>query len=299
LKLSGDRRTLLTGLAFCGPWLIGLAVFVLYPFISAFMLSFTRYSTLKPAVSVGLRNYADLGADVLARGDFFDSILVTLYFAGLSIPLGVALSLGLSILLNTKIRARALYRTIFYLPHLLPPVAVAVLWMWLFNGEDGLVNNLLKMMGVEKPPAWLANQSWSMPTIVMATVWGVGNAIVIYLAALQDVPQSLYEAADIDGANRWHRIRHITLPMISPIILFNVIMAIIGSFQYFTEPYMMTGGGPNRSTTVLAIYIYQMAFEDLRMGYACAMAFILFLIILGLTAFAMRVSLKFVHYEGR
>lgn len=287
-----ERRTFWTGIAFTSPWLVGLAVFVLYPFVSALVLSLCRYSTLEPATFVGTRNYTDMIADDV----FWLAVFNTLYFAGLSIPLGVVLALALSILLNANVSGRAVYRTIFYLPHLLPPVVVAVLWVWLFNGHDGLVNQALKLLGWSNPPTWLQSPDWAMPTIVLASLWGVGNAVLIYLASLSDVPQELYEAAEIDGASAWDKMRHVTLPMISPIILFNVIMSIIGSFQYFTEPFMMTNGGPSRATTVLALYIYRQAFTDLRMGYASALAAILFLIILGLTALAMRVSRRFVHY---
>jgi multiple sugar transport system permease protein len=193
------------------------------------------------------------------------------------------------------------YRAIFYLPQLVPTVVVAILWTWLFNAEFGLVNHILRpplsLLGAS-PPGWLASSSWALPALVFMSMWQVGQMTIIYLAKIQDVPQELYEAASLDGAGFWSKTRHVTLPQISPIILFNVVMAIIGCFQVFTEPYIMTGGGPARATHFLSLYIYKLAFEEYRMGYACAVALVLFLVILGLTMLALRLARGRVYYAG-
>jgi multiple sugar transport system permease protein len=229
---------------------------------------------------------------------FWKSLRNTAFYASFALPLGLIVSLGLALLLNTGLRGMALYRTIFFLPSLVPLVALAVLWLWIFNGEQGVLNYFLSLFGI-RGPGWLADPAWTKPALVIAGIWGVGQAIVIYLAGLQDVPVHLYEAADLDGAGWWSKIRHVTLPMISPVILFNLIMGIIGALQYFTVPYVMTPQGqPARSAYFYIMYLYDNAFVYLKMGYASAMAWILFVIIIVLTALALRLTARHVHYEG-
>jgi multiple sugar transport system permease protein len=214
------------------------------------------------------------------------------------LPLGFIVSLSLALLLNSKVRSMPFYRMLFFLPSLVPMVAASILWMWIFNGEYGLLNNFLMHLGISNPPNWLQDIRYAKMAIIIMSLWAMGNTVIIYLAGLQDVPQSLYESAEIDGANWFGRLRHVTLPMISSVIYFNMIMAIIASFQIFAQPYIMTGGGPQRSTTFYTLYLYQVAFEDFRMGYASAMAWILFLIILFLTVMVTRASRENVYYRG-
>jgi multiple sugar transport system permease protein len=291
---ASRRRSLYSALAFISPWLIGLAVFTLYPIAASLYYSLCDYSVLQPARFIGAGNYADLVSDEV----FWKGLWNTGYYAAFALPLGLVVSLGLALLLNTGVRGMALYRTFFFLPALVPLVALAVLWLWIFNGEQGVLNYGLSLLGI-RGPGWLADPRWTKPALIVAGTWSVGQAIVIYLAGLQDVPLHLYEAADLDGAGWWDKIRHVTLPMISPVILFNLIMGIIAALQYFTVPYVMTPQGqPARSAYFYIMYLYDNAFVYLKMGYASAMAWILFIIIILLTALALRLTARRVHYEG-
>ena len=290
----GEFRTLLTGLAFCSPWFLGFLFFTLYPVGASIYYSFCDYDVLSAPAWIGALNYQDMWSDSV----FWKSLRNTFYFATVSIPLGLVFSLLLAVLLNNSVVGRPVFRTFFFLPSLVPAVATAMLWLWVLNGKFGLLNYALSLLGV-RGPDWLGDQNWTMPSVIITSLWGVGGSVVIYLAALQDVSRELYESAMIDGANAWHKLRHITLPMISPVIFFNLIMGIIGALQVFAGPYIMFGGGgPNRSALFYAIYIYQNAFEYNQMGYACAMAWILFLIILALTWIATRATRKHVYYAG-
>lgn len=289
---KADRRNLKYGLLFVAPWLVGLTVFNLYPIAASFYLSLCDYSVLQSAQFVGLANYVDLFADEV----FWIALKNTLSYAALALPLGAFVAFSTAVLLNTGVRGMALYRTIFFLPSLIPSVAAAILWLWVFNGEYGVLNYLLARIGIHGP-GWLSDPAWSKPALVLMSVWGVGHAVVIYLAGLQDVPQQLYEAAELDGAHWFQKLRHVTIPVMSPVILFNVIMGIIGALQTFTQPYiMMPGGQPARSAYFYTMYLYDNALPYLQMGYASAMAWIMFLIILALTLSALRLSKRHVHY---
>jgi len=290
-----ERRNLRNGLLFISPWIIGFCVFMLYPTLASLFFSFCDYSVLERPVWIGAENYSELASD----GVFWVSLGNTAYYAVIALPLGMMLAIGIALLLNTKVRGMAVYRTIFFLPSIVPVVAMAILWLWILNGRYGVLNYSLSLLGIPAKalPAWLENKHWAMPALILMGLWGIGHAMVIYLAGLQDIPVHLYESADIDGASWWQKTLHITLPMLSPTIYFNLIMGIIGTFQIFAAPYIMTSGGPERATHFYTFYLYNLAFEDLRMGYACAMAWILFLIILGLTLLATKVSAKHVHYE--
>ncbi|MFQ6132435.1 MAG: carbohydrate ABC transporter permease [Armatimonadota bacterium] len=291
---ASRRRDLRNGLLFISPWIIGFGGFLLYPILASLYYSFCEYSVLQPAQWIGPANYAELARDEL----FWKALYNTLFYAAFALPLGVVVSLALALLLNTGVRGMTVFRTIFFLPALVPMVALAVIWLWILNGDMGVLNHLLSWFGVEGPP-WLTDPTWAKPALVMMSVWGVGHAVVIYLAGLQDVPVQLYEAADLDGASWWHKMRHVTIPMISPVILFNLIMGIIGSLQFFAVPYVISpNGAPARSIYFLTMYLYDNAFPYLRMGYACAMAWILFLIILALTLLALKVSAKRIYYGG-
>lgn len=291
---SLERTNRRNGLLFCLPWLIGLSVFLIYPLCAALYYSFCDYSVLLPPVFIGLDNYFDLARDPL----FWKSLGNTAYFAAGSVSLGLLVSLSLALLLNSKVKALGVYRTIFFLPSLMPAVASSILWMWMYNGQSGLINTALRALGVTGP-AWLADPVWAKPAIVVMAVWGAGNAMVVYLAGLQDVPTSLYEAAIIDGAGFFRRLVHITIPMISPVIYFNVVLSVISGFQVFTQAFIMTGstGAPERSTLFYVLNLYNVGFQDLRMGYASAMAWVLFIIILLVTWTATKLSQRFVTYD--
>lgn len=281
----------LRGWLFISPWLIGFLAFTLYPFIASLYFSFTSYNILTPPHLVGLQNYIGLIHDRL----FWVSLYNTLYYAIIFVPVSTILSIAIAMLLNMRVQALGFFRSIFYLPAVVPIVASSILWLWLFNPSFGLINSLLKGVGLQGP-GWVFSATWSKPGLILMGLWSLGTPIVIYLASLQGVPRDLYEAADIEGASTRHKMWHITLPMISPAILFNVIFGIIGSFQYFTQAFVMTNGGPNNSTLFYAMYIYQQGFEFLRMGYASALAWILFVLVLLTTLVVMKTSAKKVYY---
>ena len=292
-----ERRNLRNGLLFISPWLAGFAVFTAYPLGASLYYSLCDYSVLKPPVFVGGANYQELLLDPV----FWKSLSNTLYFAVFFLPLATVLAIALALLLNTGVRGMTVYRTVFFLPSLTPLVALGILWMWMLNGEYGVVNYVLNLvlnpLGFQAP-IWLQSTAWSKPAIILMSLWGVGYAVVIYLAGLQDIPKPLYEAAELDGARWFSKLRHITLPLLSPAIFFNVVMGLIGALQVFALPYVLTdgAGGPARSTLFYTMYLYNSAFRYLRMGYACAMAWLLFLMILGLTLLVYRMSRKRVHY---
>lgn len=288
------RQNLKNGLFFVSPWLVGLAVFTAYPLLAALYYSLCDYSVLLPPVFIGLENYADLVSDPL----FWQSFYNTCFFAAGSVGFGVLVSLVLALLLNNPVRGITVYRTIFFLPSLIPIVASSILWMWMYNGDNGIINSLLEKIGVTGP-AWLADPAFAKTAIIIMAVWSAGHSMIIFLAGLQDVPIALYEASVIDGANFFQRLIHVTVPMLSPVIYFNVIMGLIGGFQVFTQAFIMTDstGAPERSTLFYVLHLYNTGFRDLRMGYACAMAFVLFCVIIALTYLATRASRRFVTYE--
>jgi len=294
-KLSrSQRRDLKNGLLFASPWIIGFAIFTAYAIAASLYYSFCRYDLLSSPQWVGLKNYSRL----LADDDVFRrSLANTIYMVIFGLPLGLAAGLGLSLLLNAKVKGIAIYRTIFYIPSLVPAVALATLWLWLLNTDIGLVNVLLAKIGVSGP-GWLTDPAWAKPALILMGLWGVGGSAIIYLAGLQGIPDHLYEAAELDGANSLHKLRHVTLPMLSPVIFFNLIMGLIGSFQYFTQVYIMTNGGPQDSTLFYALYLFNRAFVDLKMGYASAMAWILFAITLACTLLVFKTTARWVYYEG-
>ncbi len=268
------RRRELTGWLFVSPWIVGFLLFKLGPFLASVGLSFTRYNLLTPPKWVGGANYrALLGNDPL----FVHSLGVTLRYAAMFVPLSTLVALGAALLLNHSVRGVGLARAVVYLPSILPAVATSVLFVWLLNPDSGPVNLLLGHLGV-RGPNWLHDPHWALPSLVLMGLWGVGGAVVVLLAGLQDVPTYLYEAALVDGATAWQRTRLITLPMITPVIFFNVTMATIAAFQAFTEAYVTTNGGPEDSTTFVALYLWRRAWTYLDLGYASAMAWMLFVL---------------------
>lgn len=265
-----------------------------YPLLASLYYSLTSYSVLRPPRLIGLENYTELLHDEVFHTSLWNTIV---YLIG-AVPLGTVTAIALALLLNGRVKGLAFYRTLFFIPSLVPMVALAVLWLWIFNGEYGLLNVALRGLGLS-PPNWLGDPAWSKWTLISVSIWGCGNAMVIYLAGLQDVPVSLYEAADLDGATAWQKTRSVTVPMLSPVILFNVVVGMIGALQTFALPYVMfPGGAPVRSTYMLSMYLYDNAFLYQRMGYACAMGWLMFMMTLALTLAALRVSARYVHYEG-
>jgi ABC-type sugar transport system permease subunit len=414
--MKRSTRMTLTGYAFAAPWLMAMVFLIGYPFAASLFFSTCEYPPLRGPVFIGAGNYQELMHDAVFR----ESMLVTIIFAMVAIPLGVILALTLALFLNSRIRGRSVYRVVYYLPHLVPTVAVAILWMWIFNPQFGILNValmpfgkvasvLLRPFAIIKPnvtdwlgllfviatfvlwrwlkrlvsplsqrkipslakreqpsyspfgkggwgdfwifgrlsesgvvllsrlagilfaaailfalavwinpsdltkiqsPGWLTDAnpfpsglsvapSWALWALIYMSLWGVGQMAIIYLAKLQDVPIVLYEVADLDGANWWQKTRYITLPMISPVILFNVVMGIIGAFQVFTEPYIMTSGGPEDRTRFVAMFIYDQTFQYQRLGYSSAVAWVLFLVIVALTLLALRISREHVYYAAR
>ena len=300
-----EKRHLRLGLAFISPWIGGFLLLCVYPLASTFIHSFCDYSALSQPIFVGMANYRNLFTDAI----FWQSVYNTFFFAAFALPLGLLVSLTLAILLNFDLPGKGVFRTIFFLPSLVPVVCLGVLWQWMLNGKLGLINQVLHpfyrvanaLFGTQAtPPNWLLEPRYAKWGIIFSSLWGVGQAVVIYLAGLQDVPRSLYEAAEIDGASFWQKTWHITVPMISPVIYFNGLMGLIGAFQVFAVPYVVTNGteGPERSLLFMTTYLYQNAFDYSNMGYACAIGCLLFLLILGLTYAAKSVADRHVHYEG-
>ena len=288
------KKQAIAGYLFALPAILGLALFMLGPILVALTYSFTRYEIISPATWVGVENYRRLFSE---DRYFLTALWNTLYFAVFSVPINISLSLGLALLLNQPIRGRALYRTCFYLPTVMPAVAGSVLWAWLFNGDYGLINVLLSYTPLPEIP-WLTSEHWSKPALIVMGMWAIGGDMIIFLAALQGVPRSLLEACDMDGAGPLRKFRHVTLPMISPAMFFMVVMGIIGSFQIFTQAYIMTAGGPVNSTLFYVLYLYREAFENLHMGYASAMAWVLFLFIMIVTGVQFVFARQWVYYEG-
>jgi multiple sugar transport system permease protein len=290
------RRRLLTGVLFISPWIVGFLAFQVFPFFASLYYSFTFYSILDTPKWIGLTNYQNLAQDPRFATALYNST----YYALFAVPLGSITAILLALLLNTRVRGLSLFRTIFYLPSITPVVASAIVWLWMFNPRSGVINYLLSLVGIAGP-GWLGSPEWAKPALILMSLWGVGSAVLIYLAALQDVPRELLEAAELDGASRARQFWHVTLPMISPVILFNVITGLIAAFQYFTEVHVMTGGSgsPAGSTLMMSIYLWQTAFQFFKMGYAAAQAWVLFVIVIAFSALLFRTSGRLVYYGGR
>ena len=279
---------------FLAPWLVGFFLWTGGPLLASIYLSLTQYDIMTPAVWVGVSNYQQLFADDL----FWQALKVTSIYTFAGVPLVMVVSLALAVLLNQKVPGLGVFRTIFYLPTVTTGVAVALLWVWLLQPDFGLINNLLWSIFRIRGPQWLYDEHWVLPALILKSLWGVGGPMLIYLASLQGIPTQLYEAAEIDGANAWRRFWSVTLPMLTPVVLFNLVLAIIGSFQVFTDAYVMTKGGPNYASYFYVYYLYQNAFQFFHMGFASAQAWVLFLIIFVLTVITLRSSTLWVYYES-
>lgn len=288
-------RQLAKGLAFCSPWIVGFLAFGIVPIIASFYYSFTYYSVLQPPRWVGFDNYVRMLTDDRL---FWLALGNTVYYAFFANLIGGLLALSLAMLLNMRVRGLSIYRTIYYVPVVVPIVASSIVWLWLFNPQYGVLNLVFSWLGVPPIP-WLTDPTWSKNSLILMSLWSVGNAVVIFLAGLQDIPQELLEAAELDGAGGFQKIRFVTIPMITPVILFNLVIGLIGGFQVFTQAYVMTNGGPADSTLFYALYLYQSAFRFFKMGYASGLAWILFMVILGASLLLFRSSSRWVHYAGQ
>jgi len=298
------RRNLVTGLLFISPWIIGFVIFTLYPMIVSFYTSFTIYHVRAPSEWIGLANYQEM----LTDRRFWKALSNTFYMVIFAVPLTLLGSFLCAILLNMKIRGQSFFRLAYFLPSIVPLVASTILWVWLFNTNNGLINAALGRFGIDGP-SWLTDPQWAKPALIIMAMWSMGSTIVIYLSGLQDVPASLMEAAELDGASWWQRLRHVTIPLVSPITLFNLILGVIAMFQYFTQAYIFAGaqsstaasggrtlGAPLDSTLFYSVYLYYKAFINLKFGYASAMAWILFIIIMICTVTLLRLSDRWTYY---
>jgi len=295
---TARRREALEGYLFLLPWLIGFLVFVGGPMVSSFLLSFTSYTLIG-----GTPRFIGLGNFVKAlTGDklFWPALGRTFYYAVIVVPFGVGGSLAAALLLNQKARGTTLYRTCFFLPHLTPIVASALLWRWIFNPDFGLVNyTIWRLFGI-KGPGWFTSTEWAIPALIIMALWGAigGNRMIIFLAGLQGVPQELYEAAEIDGAGAWHKFRNVTLPMISPTTFFNLVLGMIAALRVFASAFVATQGGPAYATWFFALHIYTNAFQYFNMGYASALAWMFMVILLSFTFIQFRSASRWVYYAG-
>lgn len=291
-----ERKLAIYGLLFASPWILGLLMFNIYPLLASAYYSFTTYSILEPGKFVGFENYSTLFKDDI----FWKSISNTLYYTFIFVPLSIVQGVALAMLLNLRIKGQGIYRTLLFIPSLVPEIATVIIWLWLLNPQFGLVNFWLDKIGISGPP-WIGSETWSKPSLILMSLWGTGQAVVIYLAGLQDVPQDYYDAAHVDGANGWQRMRTITLPLLTPVIFFNMIMGMIGALQNFVLPYTLTNGQgtPANSMMFYVMYLYTNGFAYLKMGYASAMAWILFIIVVVLTTIIFATQKRWVHYQGR
>ncbi len=287
-----ELRDQITGMLFVSPWVIGFLLWTLVPMGSSFYYSFTQYDLLRPPRWLGLANYTNLITDK----DFHLVVRNTLWWVLISAPMGVISAFLMAALLNTKIIGRSFFRAIFFFPSIVPSIVIATVFLFLLNIQYGAINGALKAIGLQTIP-FLSNPDWAKPTLLMIHMWAQGGAMVIFLASLQDVPREMLEAATVDGANAFHRFWFITIPMVSPVILFNTIMAFIGGFQNFDLPWLLTQGGPNRATEFFSIFLYRNAFIYLRMGKASALAWVLFIVIVLFTVALFRSSAKLVYYH--
>jgi multiple sugar transport system permease protein len=291
---AGERQSMLEGLLFISPWLIGFLSLTVFPLLFSLYISLTRYDLLRPPVFIGLQNYQEL----FFRDPVFWTVMYnTIFYVVFSVPLSLTFAFLVANLLNSNIVGRSFFRAVMYIPAIVPAVCTAMVWLFLLNIQYGAVNGILQALGLRAVP-FLSNPELAKPSLIMVAIWSTGNAVVIFLAGLQDVPRSLYEAATVDGANAWHQFRHVTIPMSTPVILFNLIIGFINAFQEFTSAYLITNGGPANATLFYSVYLYRQAFQFLRMGKASALAWILFILVVILSLVLVRTSRRWVHYGG-
>jgi multiple sugar transport system permease protein len=297
-KMSRLRRQhIIEGYLLLTPWILGYLIFTAGPVVASFALSFTSYNLISPPRFIGLGNYVEA---FTKDQQFWPSLGRTFYYASVSVPLGITGSLAVALLLNMRVKGSSFFRTLFFMPSLVPIVASTVLWVWLLQPDWGLVNLLLWKLTGLRGPRWFQSPEWAIWGLISLALWTSigGTRMVIFLAGLQGVPSELYDAASIDGANAWQRFRHVTLPMITPIVFFNLVLGIIGALQVFTSAFVATGGGPAYATWFYALHIYKAAFSYFSMGYASALAWIFLVIILFLTWVQFKLSGYWVYYAG-
>jgi len=287
-------RETTAGWLFVLPWIVGFVCFTGGPILAALVISFTNWDIVNAPEWVGLANYRRLLDDPQA----LRALRVTTIYAFVSVPLQTALGLFLAILLNNPIRGVGVYRTIFYLPTIVPVAAVAVIWRWVLSPQYGVFNYLLSLVGIAGP-SWLASPDWALPALILMSLFQLGGGLVIYLAGLQGVPADLYEAAMVDGAGWWRRHWNVTLPMMTPYVLFQLVIGLVGALQVFVQPYLMTEGGPEDATLFFLLYVYRNAFEFFAMGYASALTWVLFVYVVVLTLLILRSARVWVYYEGQ
>jgi multiple sugar transport system permease protein len=281
------------GLLLAMPAMLGFLIFTLGPMVASAVLSLTDWTIGARPVFIGIKNYVQMfESDQL----FWKSMSVTWYYTLLSVPVAMIIAFAVALLMNARVRGLGAYRTIYYLPTLVPSVANAVLWMWIFNPDFGLLNETLRRFGLPTSN-WVFSETMVVPSLVLMSAWGFGNIMVIFLAGLQGVPRHLYEAVAIDGGGAWQQFRHVTLPMMTPVIFYNLVTSIIATFQVFNQAYIMTQGGPNNASTFYVYYLYQTAFTKSEMGYASALAWVLFVIVMIITVLLFRSSNRWVYYE--
>jgi len=292
--LSLSRREAMWAYILISPWLIGFVWLTAGPMITSAVFTFAEYDLLNPLRLIGLQNWRYMFTqDPL----FWHSLRVTLTFSVVALPAGLVLGLALALLLNAKVPGLTIWRTVYYMPSVVAGVAVAVLWNQVFNPRFGIINWMLSWFGI-RGPGWLQSPDWALPALIIMSLWGVGGGMIIYLAGLQSIPTTLYEAATIDGATMWQRFTHITLPLITPVIFYNLVIGIIGTFQYFTNAFVMTNGGPANATLFYNLYLYNNTFRYQRLGYGSALAWLLLFMVLIMTGLVFRSSSAWVYYEG-
>lgn len=289
-RSRSTRDIEIAGWVCAAPWFVGFFVFAAGPMIASLYLSLTNYSILEPGRFIGFENYrAALGDPLVLK-----SLVNTAYMVFVGVPVRVVASLLVAILLNAKLRGITFFRTMFYTPHIIPPVANSILWVWILNSRNGLLNYTLGLMGI-RGPNWFS-VPFVKPAMIIMSLWGIGGGSIIFLAGLQGVPDELYEASEIDGATAWAKFRFITIPLLTPVLFFTLVTGVVGTMQMFTEGYVMTGGGPLDASLFYVLYLFNHAFRYLNMGYACALAWILFALILGLTILQLKLARRWVYY---
>jgi multiple sugar transport system permease protein len=291
---SRARREALEGYISISPWLIGFLVFTLGPLLASIYYSMTQWTITRPPEWVGFANYTRM-----FTGDplFWQALKVTFTYVLLSVPIKLAFGLGLSLLLNLKLRGMSVFRTIFYIPAVISGVAVSLMWMWLLQPDTGVINTMLAMVGIQGP-GWFWDPFWALPSVAMMSIWSVGGSAIIYLAGLQNIPPHLYEAAMLDGASAWKRFWRITLPLLTPTIFFLLIIELIDAFKIFTQAFVITQGGPLKATYFYLYYFYEEAFRNFNMGYASALALNLMVVIMAATLLVNYTSKRWVFYES-
>jgi multiple sugar transport system permease protein len=292
-----SRRRLgrhLEGWLFASPWIIGFVLFTAGPMLFSAVMAFTSWDLITEPKFVGVDNWRRIGG-----GDplIWQALRVTTLYALVAVPLNLVFGVALALLLNTGVKGQRFYRTAFFMPSVLSGVAVALLWKWIFSGQFGLANYFLDLIGIQGPK-WLNDENWALPSLVIMALWAVGGGMVIYLAGLQGISSEFYEAAQVDGAGWWTRLHHITIPLMTPALFFQLVTGLIAALQIFTQPWVMTEGGPNEATLFLVVYLYRNAFQYFKMGYASAIAWVLFFYVLALTLLIFRSGRSWVHYEG-